>query len=323
MGCVHLNRLSLRRLLLVPWMAIVSMGAEPASRPYAAAAYFSAGLGRESRLDVFPFDRKEFSIPLPFTLNRVVYGPDGRSLFVTAYDRPGVMKIDLKPVQVTSIPGSEVFRGAVSFAVSPSQNRIVVSGTISDHTCGVFDFGIPSGDLRMIPSTSWICTPLSHRSIGKDKGAFFSGEMALHAPWRVWTFSPDGKEVIVSSRLGFQVINLLKGSITALENAPGNPHWSPDGKWIGGIKPGSPLPQKTVLVDAKDPSRVKDLGGEADFEVAWSPDSQYILHAYWRPCGVTLETVDVETGKRASLKNSSCKVGLAREIGWVTSDLGR
>ena len=70
------------------------------------------------------------------------------------------------------------------------------------------------------------------------------------------------------------------------------------------------------------------VGGSNDNEVVWSPDSRFLLHAVDRPAcpnqnPLALETLDIETGKRMTLKNSICKAGQGRNLGWVSSAIVR
>ena len=104
--------------------------------------------------------------------------------------------------------------------------------------------------------------------------------------------------------------------------------YSPDGKWIAALQLAPPGHSKTILIDRQDFSRRRDLGGSEDDEVVWSPDSRTLLHAVYRPAcpsrnPLALETIDIETGKRFIPKESICNAGAGRDIGWVSTKIGR
>jgi len=66
------------------------------------------------------------------------------------------------------------------------------------------------------------------------------------------------------------------------------------------------------------------MGGDNDEEVTWSPDSRYLLYSYLQPAcpkgatGVSLLTMDIQSGKRAIVKDSECRVNGYRRVGWVS-----
>jgi hypothetical protein len=89
---------------------------------------------------------------------------------------------------------------------------------------------------------------------------------------------------------------------------------------------------KLFLLDPRDLSEVGALhGGSHEMTPVWSPDSRFLLRSKLQlRCGIgidvdppfTLEIVDTETGKRASIRSSICKVQGA-SVGWLRSDLVR
>jgi hypothetical protein len=119
---------------------LCGLGAQRGERnsgQYSVAAYASDGLDVNSRLVIFPFDRKRFSIPLPLTLRYVSYGASGQSLYATAFQRvdaksgttlPGLLKIELNPGRVNALPGLDVFDAIERFAVSRRKDMILFAG---------------------------------------------------------------------------------------------------------------------------------------------------------------------------------------------------
>ncbi len=297
--------------------ALVANGAEPYQ--YSVAAYASDGLDVNSRLIIFPPDRNEFKIPLPLTLRYVVYGASGQSLYATAFKRldaksgtisPGLLKIELDPVRVTTIPGLDVFDDIDRFAVSRREDMIIFGGSRSDagvRTCGIFELNLTDGSIRPILQTT---------------------DCKAGSPWRVFDISPSRSAALISADRRLALLDLTDGKVTPLGSELWVGSYSPDGKWIAALELGPPGRSRTILIDPKDFSRRRDLGGSNDDEVVWSPDSRFLLHAVYRPAcpsqnPLALETLDIETGKRVTLKNSICNAGSDRTIGWVSSKIGR
>jgi hypothetical protein len=297
--------------------ACVAKGAEPYR--YSVAAYASDGLDVNSRLIIFPPDRNEFTIPLPLTLRYVVYSASGQALYATAFKRldaksgtisPGLLKIELDPVRVTSVPGLDVFDDIDRFAVSRREDMIVFGGSRSDagvRTCGIFELNLPDGSIRPIRQTT-----------GCKAGS----------PWRVFDISPIRSEALISADRRLALLDFTDGKVTPLGGELWVGSYSPDGKWIAALELGPPGRSRTILIDPKDFSRRRDLGGSNDDEVVWSPDSRFLLHAVYRPAcpsqnPLALETLEIETGKRFTLMNSTCNTGSDRTIGWVSSKIGR
>ncbi len=295
--------------------------ADAPSQSYSPASFVNSSPNAESpSLMVFPLNGKEFTIPLPESppLGRVVYSPDGRSLYATTAARrgvgndPGLARIEFGPSRVNKITSS-LIEFVRSFAVSAQQDRIVVSGLRSEGgggMCGLFEFRLPSGGLR----------PL-----------LLSADCHCGSSWSDLGLSPDGERVIShrSCVNGFkdhlEFIDLVGKTTSLLGEKLWKAAFSPDGKWIAALENGPNGVSKTVLIDAKDPSRRRDFGGTSDVEVVWSPDSRYILHVEQKSCSwqhpLSLEIIAVETGKRSIVPNSKCKVP-SHFIGWVGSDIG-
>jgi hypothetical protein len=303
----------LPRIFAVMSVALAATGADKSPGAYSPAV-FAENQAREPRLDVFPIDGKVFSIPTPGLPGWVVYAPDGRTVYSTALNRPGVFKIGLKPFQISTLPGSTElgFAGIGSLTISKQQDKILFSASKRygrGFTYGIFELSLSDGNLRSI---------LLDSNCGTDPtGGRTSGA------WGSLSLAPDGQRAVGLCGPGLELIDLVQGTSRLLGKALWKGAWSPDGKWIAALQlDGRPALSRTVLVDPNDSSHRRDLGGVSDTEIVWSPDSRYILHCFWRPCGITFETIDIETSKRTVLKNSQCKVGLSRQIGWVRTDLG-
>jgi hypothetical protein len=199
------------------------------------------------------------------------------------------------------IPGTTAFDFFPVFAVSKQEDKIVISGQPDPRRrrCGVFELRLDEGVLRPIVETP-------------------------ECEWMNLSLSPDGEQAVGGTTSGVRLIDLKTGSMKVLTSQHGIAAWSPDGRWIGALQIGPwPKPAKTILIDPADPSHIRDLGGITDYELVWSPDSRYIMHTEWSLCGLTLETIDIKSGKRAKINSSKCHVGLNRIIGWLSNDLLR
>jgi hypothetical protein len=79
-----------------------------------------------------------------------------------------------------------------------------------------------------------------------------------------------------------------------------------------------------TIMDAAEPSRKRHFGGTDSQELTWSPDSQYLL--MWNSCLLalgyfgTLEALDVENGKRETIRSSRCAVNRMTS-GWVSEEV--
>jgi hypothetical protein len=306
-------------LAMINMSAFAAQIAAPNAGQYSAATYATDGLDVNSRLIVFPSDRKEFSIPLPLTLRYVVYGASGLSLYATAFKRidaksgtilPGLLKIELNPVRTSPLPGIGGFYDIDRFAVSHREDIIVFGGARSDNageTCGIFELNMPGGDPRPVIQTT---------------------DCRAGSPWRVFDISPNSQEALISSERRLALLDLSNGKVTALGSDLWVGSYSPDGKWIAALQLGPPGLSKTILIDPKNPLRRRDLGGSNDDEAVWSPDSRFLMHAVYRPAcpsqnPLALETLDIETGKRLTIRNSICNAGSSRTMGWISNKVGR
>jgi hypothetical protein len=313
----------------IPWLpltvalalagTLTSQQAGPGPCRYTAAAYVSDGFGVNSRLVIFPSDRRQFSIPLPLALRSLTFGARGESLYAGTFKRldaktvtpmPGLFKIELNPARVNALPGSDGFYLSGRFAISRREDMLLFAGVRTDAgsmTCGIFEFNLPDGNLRSVLETS---------------------DCRAGSPWRVFDISPDASEALIRVDRRLALLDLAQGRVTPLEGELWGGAYSPDGKWIAALELFPPGRSRTILIDPKDLSRRRDLGGSNDDEVVWSPDSRFLLHVMPRDACPSqnpsaLETLDIETGQRFTLKNSICKAGAGRDIGWVSSKITR
>jgi hypothetical protein len=195
--------------------------------------------------------------------------------------------------------------------VSQGEDLIVFGGAKGSYpagSCGVYEIGLPAGDVRAVVETS---------------------DCRAGSPWRVLSLSPEKTEALISVNRSLALLDLAKGTITKIEGQLSGGSFSPDGKWIAALQLGDPnAPSKTALIDRNNLSSRRDLGGANDGEVVWSPDSKFLLHAVYRPAcpsqnPLALETLEVQTGTRSVIKESICNSGSSRQIGWVHSDIKR
>ncbi len=258
------------------------------------------------RLMVYPFRGKPIAIPLPFALSRLTFGPSGEAIYAGAMiaprrpPKPGIFKVEFNPVRATSVPGS-LELGAASMVVSKRQDKIVISGGHgrgSDAVCGIFELSLTNGNLRQVL---------------QESNCSYTGS------WLYLTLSPDGVQAVGIREHRLGVIHLSDGATRFLGYGYDMAAWSPDGKWIAALE--SSGKERTIIFDASDFSQHRTL--EAS-DVIWSPDSRYLL--VWKAhavCGAylgTLETMDVETGKRLPIESSRCQVSESA-VGWVSNQV--
>jgi len=305
----------------------LSVGAPPVS--YYPAVYESAQ--DSGRLIVFPLNRSKYFLPVPGLHGGVVYGSDGRTVYVTTAERreipggggrlgtvavPGLFKVDLESGHVAAISGSTEFLYILAFAVSQRQDRVVVSGhrwSPGHDTCGLYMVSVPNGEVD----------------------AVFASSNCDKLPYGAISLAPDGKRAVTVRGGRLDILDLVSGSDTPWKDTGDRfwrAEWSPDGKWIaalaltGGAR-GNDGGSRTVLLDPSDPARRRDFDGNNDKEAVWSPDSRSLLHAVWSPrpkpsvadC-LTLETLDIDTGRRQAIETSRCQLS-SNSIGWISSDL--
>jgi hypothetical protein len=273
-------------------------------------------------LTLFPPSGKTITIKLPFRLNDATFGPDGESIYGTIFDakatlRPhpaGLSRIELNSQRATVIPGS-IGILIKSFAVSSRQDKVVISGSRQDtngRRCGVFDIPIPVGDVKQI----------------------LSADCHNQWSWDHLSLSPNGEQAVATvgsnanHDLHLEILDLVYGTTKSLGGEFWIGAWSPDGKWIAARSNGRV--DKLILIDAANFSRRRPLGPADVLMPQWSPDSRYLL--LWKEypfrCGfsldvdtpATLETLDIQTGKRSTIKNSRCQIDQGT-TGWISGEI--
>jgi hypothetical protein len=284
--------------------ALTGWGGDTGPDAYNLAAAVSNGIGSGSQLLVFPSHAQKFSIPLPLSLQWVVYGPGGQSLYVVAFGRPGLQKIQFNPTRVSTLPGSEAFSDFHGFAVSHREDKVLNSGmrNVSPRTCDILELSLPAGNLSLIRQRSDCATVLD--------------------------LSLNGTQALIrDASKHLELLDLAHGTAKSIGEHLWGGSYSPDGKWIAALLLGAPrVPSRTVLIDPNDFSMQRDLGGLNDDEVVWSPDSRLLVHAISRPScssanSIALEILEVETAKRSTVKDTICSVGTDRAFGWIRSDI--
>ena len=113
-----------------------------------------------------------------------------------------------------------------------------------------------------------------------------------------------------------ELINLTDGSVRVVPGGFTLGSWSPDGKWLAGIRT-----EDTFLMAADTLAPGHTLGTT---DLVWSPDSRYLLgNERELLCGAyaaTLVAVDVESGKRTRITSSRCRIDRGT-VGWVSSEV--
>ena len=294
-----------------------ALATPPETVGFSAADCASDGIGLNSRLVVFPFGAREFSIPIPRILKRVVYGASGQILFATSVkgtgDRtvtelPGLVEVQFSPVRVTELNGLDGFY-IEGFAVSLQENVILFEGSRFDSTgpttCGIYRYDTVAKISHAVIETS---------------------NCRAGGPWRILNLSPSNKEALIQVSLkdlarldlATQQISPLAGFGGQLRIGP----YSPNGAWIVAVEP---FPWRTTLIDPQDFSRRHSLGKSNGNEAVWSPDSRLLLQPVYKAnCSrdpFALETVEVRTGKRSFIPNSACHTDSGLRIGWVRNTI--
>jgi Tol biopolymer transport system component len=296
-----------------------------ASAQYAP-AYYNGTLGEPHQLVVFPRAGKQVVIPLalPTLLRFMAFTSDGRTISATinttATPRtpghpgrlgpPRLIRVDLAPVRVTTVADLVGLGDVLGMVLAPRQDKILFlgAGWKGNMDCDLFQIDPSGGEFKML-LPNFGC--------------------------RLGGISPDGSKMIIRDdfSLGLAIVDLATGDTVQLGTRLWKAAWSPDGRWIAALHidpPGEGPPGRiswTVLIDAHDFSKQRDMGGKGDTEVSWSPDSRYLLYSESQPSfcshGVTLFTMDIESGKRVIVKESKCNVNSSRRIGWVSLDVMR
>jgi hypothetical protein len=260
-----------------------------------------------TQLVVFPFYGKSFDVPIHSASGEFVLSSDGGSVYGSCSQRLGadaadeqstitLCKIDLRAGTTTLLPGSSGLR-VDSFAVSDHGDRILFSGADPQggDAFGLFELRLPEGRVRSIVRQS-------------DKSP--------QSQWMNLSLSPDNERAVATHEGRLELINMRNGSTEPLGAELFMAAWSPNGKWLAAVEKGQS--GRTIVMDAKTLVRLRTLGTS---ELDWSPDSRYILGV--EACGPysgTFDAMNVETGERAVIESSHCRVNQAT-TGWVRSDV--
>lgn len=307
----HLCRLSAAAVATFGIGSWVLASAE-AESPYFSSAYIHPG-DNGPLLTLFPADGPQVMIPLPGGLPRSLtlnaFGPDGKTIYVQKADyfsSEGIIKIDFKPPRQSVVPGSAGLGTIWHLTVSRPGGQIFLSGFDKNRgECGTFEIDPDAGTFRTLLAGRY-------PDCGGGGGAI----------------SPDGKRVLSHvARQELGVRDLETGSVEVVHGILGGlsqydlnwqylATWSPDGEWISTI-----VRDRLILIDATNTSRRRNLG-HASAPMVWSQDSRYLLLSKSQlRCASSLyfeslETLDVQTGKRNVIKSSRCEVGPGW-FGWM------
>jgi hypothetical protein len=270
-------------------------------------------------ITVFPFNGLAFTIPLPFGPMDVVFSEKGDAIFAvkrrgaSPHNGSTVVKIEFHPIRVGTLwESSDEISG---FAVSTGEDKLIVAEPQdrATKTCSLIEISLPSGKMRRVLESS---------------------DCRYGAPWNEISLSPAGEHALANVGRDLELIDLARGTLKPLGTQfskgiwDSGAAWSPDGKQIAVME--SARRGKVFLLDANDLSEKRVLhSGYHRMTPVWSPDSRYLVRSRLQlRCGIgididppfTLEVVDVETGKQALIRSSTCKMeGLG--TGWLRSDL--
>lgn len=272
-------------------------------------------------LRVFPLEEVPHTVSLPDIGNQVVFGADGQSLYAVQPqgDSPvttqsySLIKVELPTRRVRPLLGSIPFVHIDSFAVSPREDRIILSGWSREgrfKKCGLYEVVLPAGGIREVLDSSDDC---------RDG-----------APWKKLSLSPDGTQAVAQGR-GLVLINLVQRSSQTLApryslgSRSSLATWSPDGRWIALIEANDR--GRLLLLESKTLALHRTFGGGShQMPPVWSPDSRYVLRGKLQlRCGIsfdvdppfTLERIDIATGKATTLRSSQCAMDGRGVTGWL------
>jgi len=267
--------------------------------------FSSAYMPVPGTLTVFSRGKEAVSVPIPFPMRHLVYGPDGRSLYAQPME-PGacLYRIGLSPETFDPVacpPGLRFEK----FAVSPKGDKLLFAGGYGggqDPFCGLFEVSLPGGIPRPVLKADCGSGPLK---------------------WNTLSLSPDGKkavatvkEPLVKSLFALEVIELDSSSVKSLGSGFLLASWSPDGRWIAAVRNGGKY--KTELLDPVSFKKVRTLPNS---EGEWSPDGRFLLRV--ADCSEyfgKIEAIDVENGTVTPMRSSECKIGNV-STGWVSDTI--
>lgn len=224
---------------------------------------------------------------------------------------PRLIRIDLAPVHVSTVADLDGLDYVAGLVVTHREDTILLTaaGWEGHFVCDLFAINPSGQNFRMI-QPRFGCTLLG--------------------------MSPDGTKVSASSQSAIRIVDLETAVAESLVGEFLKGVWSPDGRWIATVESSprnGPGLSRTILVDAEEPSRRRDIGGEVGHDAIWSPDSRHLLYSEWSarcpghspidpgPTPLTLFITHVETGERSEVSESRCKVNAYLKLGWVSLDV--
>jgi hypothetical protein len=291
---------------LVGAMITVAMGCgQPAGTPqaYIAATLDVFGARNQAWLTLFPSTGQEIRVPLRPGLEGGFFFLGSSSNATILYggipsqDFAGLKELQFNPVRERVVPGSVGLGNILNLTVSREPGKFLVSASLirsGTWECGIFEIDSDVGTFR----------PL-RVSRPPDCGG---------------PISPDGKTEIHTSGNNVSLLDLATGSSISIGTDMQWPMWSPDGRWIAAV-----VREEGVIIDPRNPSEKRHLG-KADGPMIWSPDSKYLLFEksqFW--CwptlyGVSLQVLNVITGKRSFIKSAHCNILGRSNIFWINRD---
>jgi Tol biopolymer transport system component len=273
--------------------------------------HYSAAFLTGGDLVVFPFNGKKITASLPPAFAGYSFSADGKSIygFAGSTGAPPVSVASIKRLGLTAIKASQGLEDIESVAPDADGGIVAVSALRrrdGARECGVFVLDVARETAEHVVD---------------NPGGDCFGFVSL---WKGLSLSPDGSRAVgTAGSRSLGVINLERHRIEKLW--PGSAaSWSPDGKWIADLT--YALPAEIHLIRASDLSTERTLGQTRGGRLQWSPDSRYLLLLDMGACGVgtgyfgTLETLDIDTGQRAVIASSRCKVNHP-SFGWISDDV--
>jgi len=241
---------------------------------------------------------------LPPRVHFLASSRDGRAVYVQglAFSSSEITKVEFDPQQQFAVPGTKGLGQLSSLVESTLPQRLIAltvpnKGGASaaytiDETTGVrshLSFGSMND-----------CGPVSPD--GQHALCYEEGEMVLM----------DGKSGKARTVPGMRNRTAITWS-----------SWSPDGRWIALNDNGA-----LTSIDSDNPSQKKHLGSGGKGPPVWSPDSARILVSKSElSCAITLyglslEVIEVETGKKNVIRGSHCRI-MGGSYGWLNRDLAQ
>jgi hypothetical protein len=206
------------------------------------------------RLRAFPMTGAEHTITLPPELAgnfRIIESAaNGTAIFGEREGSlsDGILKVGLKPLHVSAVPGSEGLGQVVTLTESPQGGRIVVralAAVSGGLKCGLFEIDPTAGTRStLLMDSSSQCTEGPASPDGKRFVSREGDELAIK------DFNTGSVLIAKGIKAGEQF------SATTWSSAC---TWSPDGRWLAARRSG-----EIVLVDASDPSHHGRAGGQPE-----------------------------------------------------------